>query len=271
MNITILMNRDLASCFALNRLIPGLADHRVTVFLSSRVGSKPLSPPLQHLRFVEQDILNSLIAPCLDPSVMVPSRSGQTLFSFEQLGERIYGGVSTLTAINDAAGHERYAESKPDLVLSLRYGVILHEMAIALPKHGVLNLHSGLLPYYRGVMATFWALLNKESEIGTTLHFIEDSSIDTGRIVATTRLPVQNGRSYLWHVLSLYDLGCARILEAVEVLDKGKTLECRAQHGSGEYFSFPDDSALKRFADQGGHLFKPDEVLTVMRQFIGTD
>jgi len=66
-------------------------------------------------------------------------------------------------------------------------------------------------------------------------------------------------------------VGCARILEAVEVLDKGKTLECRAQHDSGKYFSFPDDSALKRFADQGGHLFKPDEVLTVMRQFIGTD
>ncbi|NBQ73495.1 MAG: formyl transferase, partial [Gammaproteobacteria bacterium] len=37
MNITILTNRDLASCFALNRLIPGLTEHQVTVFLSSRV------------------------------------------------------------------------------------------------------------------------------------------------------------------------------------------------------------------------------------------
>ena len=54
MNITILTNRDLASCFALNRLIPGLAEHQVTVFLSSRVGSKPLAVPLQHLKFVNR-------------------------------------------------------------------------------------------------------------------------------------------------------------------------------------------------------------------------
>ena len=186
MNITILTNRDLASCFALNRLIPGLAEHQVTVFLSSRVGSKPLAVPLQHLKFVEQDLLNGLIAPLLDPDTSGPVREGQTLFSFEQLG-RGYGGVSTLNAINETAGLKRYAESEPDLVLSVRYGVILRDPAISLPKHGVLNLHSGLLPDYKGVMATFWALLNKESEIGTTLHFIEDSSIDTGSIVTTTR------------------------------------------------------------------------------------
>ena len=271
MNITILTNRDLASCFALNRLIPGLAEHQVTVFLSSRVGSKPLALPLQHLKFVEQDLLNGLIAPLLDSGALGRARVGQALFSFEQLAERVIGGVSTLNAINDAAGYERYAESKPDLVLSVRYGVILRDPAISLPKHGVLNLHSGLLPDYKGVMATFWALLNKESEIGTTLHFIEDSSIDTGSIVTTTRRPVQPDRSYFWHVLSLYELGCARILDAVEVLDRGLALERHAQPDSGNYFSFPDQSALTRFAEQGGRLFEPDEVLSVMRQFIGAD
>jgi len=176
--------------------------------------------------------------------------------------------VSTLNAINETAGLKRYAESEPDLVLSVRYGVILRDPAISLPKHGVLNLHSGLLPDYKGVMATFWALLNKEPEIGTTLHFIEDSSIDTGSIVTTTRLPVQPDRSYLWHVLSLYESGCARMLEAVEVLDRGLALERHAQPDSGNYFSFPDDAALTKFAKQGGRLFEPDEVLNVLRQFI---
>ncbi|MFZ8956646.1 MAG: formyl transferase [Pseudohongiellaceae bacterium] len=270
MNITILTNRDLASCFALNRLIPGLTEHQVTVFLSSRVGSKTLAVPLQHLKFVEQDLLNGLIAPLLDPDTSGPLREGQTLLSFEQLGARITGGVSTLNAINETAGLKRYAESEPDLVLSVRYGVILRDPAISLPKHGVLNLHSGLLPDYKGVMATFWALLNKEPEIGTTLHFIEDSSIDTGSIVTTTRLPVQPDRSYLWHVLSLYESGCARMLEAVEVLDRGLALERHAQPDSGNYFSFPDDAALKKFAKQGGRLFEPDEVLNVLRQFIAS-
>ena len=38
MNITLLSNRDLASCVALNHLLPALSAHRVTVFLSSQVG-----------------------------------------------------------------------------------------------------------------------------------------------------------------------------------------------------------------------------------------
>ena len=38
MNITLLCNRDLASCVALNHLLPALAAYRVTVFLSSQVG-----------------------------------------------------------------------------------------------------------------------------------------------------------------------------------------------------------------------------------------
>ena len=38
MNITLLSNRDLASCVALNHLLPALSAHRVTVFMSSQVG-----------------------------------------------------------------------------------------------------------------------------------------------------------------------------------------------------------------------------------------
>jgi hypothetical protein len=38
MNITLLGNRDLASCVALNHLLPALSAHRVIVFLSSQVG-----------------------------------------------------------------------------------------------------------------------------------------------------------------------------------------------------------------------------------------
>ena len=119
MNITILTNRDLASCFALNRLIPGLAEHQVTVFLSSRVGSKPLAVPLQHLKFVEQDLLNGLIAPLLDSGASGRAREGQALFSFEQLAEReqttdLEGFLrresvfNSETVINDAADDSKF-------------------------------------------------------------------------------------------------------------------------------------------------------------------
>ena len=49
---------------------------------------------------------------------------------------------------------------------------------------GMLNLHGGLSPEYRGADCTFWALYNGEPEkIGCTLHFI-NAGIDTGNLVA---------------------------------------------------------------------------------------
>ncbi len=49
---------------------------------------------------------------------------------------------------------------------------------------GIVNLHGGLSPEYRGADCTFWALYNREPEkVGCTLHWI-DAGIDTGRLIA---------------------------------------------------------------------------------------
>ncbi|MDW8322974.1 MAG: formyl transferase [Burkholderiales bacterium] len=49
---------------------------------------------------------------------------------------------------------------------------------------GIVNLHGGLSPDYRGADCTFWALYNREPDkVGCTLHWI-DAGIDTGRLIA---------------------------------------------------------------------------------------
>lgn len=49
---------------------------------------------------------------------------------------------------------------------------------------GMVNLHGGLSPDYRGADCTFWALYNGEPEkVGCTIHYI-DAGIDTGRLIA---------------------------------------------------------------------------------------
>jgi hypothetical protein len=74
-------------------------------------------------------------------------------------------------------------ELKPDLIAvfgtSLIRGELLHKGRL-----GIVNLHGGLSPEYRGADCTFWALYNAEPEkIGCTLHYI-DAGIDTGLLVA---------------------------------------------------------------------------------------
>jgi len=58
---------------------------------------------------------------------------------------------------------------------------------------GIINLHGGLSPHYRGADCTFWALYNEEYEqIGCTLHFI-DPGIDTGALIAHICPEVREG------------------------------------------------------------------------------
>ena len=48
-------------------------------------------------------------------------------------------------------------------------------------KNGVLNIHPGLLPYYRGCSAVEWAIYNND-KVGNTIHFM-DQEYDSGPII----------------------------------------------------------------------------------------
>ncbi len=264
MNITLLANRDLASCIALNYLCQELSQHKLSVFLSSRVGSKILAQPLQQLKLVEQQWPNDILFPLLH-RVGVDSAE---LLGFGQLSDVLEGRLADLNTINNSDGHAVFKSTEPDIVLSIRYGVILKEAALSVPRKGVLNLHSGLLPDYKGVMATFWALLNGEQRIGTTLHFIDDSSIDTGRIVGSTEFAVQNDRSYLWHVMQLYREGCQLMTETVNALSEEGKVTAQAQAPGGNYYSFPEAADLDAFTRQGWRLLDNADVIELYHRFL---
>lgn len=163
--------------------------------------------------------------------------------------------AAELTAPNSPGGLDVLRENNPDLIVSVRYRRILGNDAIAVPRHGVLNLHSGILPDYQGVMASFWAMLNGEPELGTTLHWIVDSGIDTGPIIKISRTRTRPAESYLANVLRLYVDGCVMLANAVTELARGKTVPGELQvAGDGRYFWTPDEAALKRFSAKNLYL-----------------
>ena len=48
---------------------------------------------------------------------------------------------------------------------------------------GIINIHPGVLPYYRGCTCPEWTLFNKDA-LGITAHYI-DEDYDSGKIIAT--------------------------------------------------------------------------------------
>jgi methionyl-tRNA formyltransferase len=267
LNITLLSNSDLASSIALNHLLPALVrEHRVRVFLSEQVGSgHPGSghPDLAMLKFLEQTLFTRLLFPALGPGRRGAQRAG-----FAAQAAALSVPFAPLSRINSAQGLAQLAAGEPDLVLSIRYGGILRAPAIAIARLGVLNLHSGLLPDYRGVMATFRAMLDGAATIGTTLHYIRDAGIDTGDIVTRTTRALDYRASYLANVLSLYPAGCAAMLAAVAALARGEQLPTRPQPAGGHYYSFPDGADFQRFYQRGYRLYDVDEITAVARTYL---
>jgi methionyl-tRNA formyltransferase len=80
-------------------------------------------------------------------------------------------------------------ELKPDLMVVVAYGQILPPAILDLPPHGCLNVHTSLLPKYRGAAPIQWAIANGEPETGVTIMKM-DAGLDTGPILAVRRTPI---------------------------------------------------------------------------------
>ncbi|WP_448212441.1 formyl transferase [Colwellia sp. MEBiC06753] len=262
MNILILGNKDLATNYALNMLLPQLREqHQVHLWLSAQVGKQSERPrQLQLLKFFEQDLFNSILSPAL------AGRSTASFQTFENFTTWLSSEIKQVSQINSAESISAVHELAPDLIISIRFGGILKDEIIQIPKQGVVNLHSGILPKYRGVMATFWAMKNGDSQIGTTLHTIDDGSIDTGEIIKISKHAVVPAKCYLTHVLSLYRQGVVDIIVAVDCLAKGQKLTTLPQESSDSYFTFPTLQDCHDFAAKGFEMVNEQDYLAFMRE-----
>ena len=82
----------------------------------------------------------------------------------------------------------------PELIISLNWRRLIPKNIYQLPIKGTINIHAGKLPEYRGFAPINWALINGETEIGITAHYLEDTP-DTGDIVHQEIIPVENNNN----------------------------------------------------------------------------
>ena len=99
-----------------------------------------------------------------------------------------------------------------DILVSVLGNSILTDSFLSDFKYGGINLHSGDLPYYRGLTPTFWACLNEEDSIGISL-FKMDSGIDTGQILVKRYLSTSLYSSWFDLSIAAKRVGLQMIVE----------------------------------------------------------
>ncbi|MBM6869571.1 methionyl-tRNA formyltransferase [Pseudoflavonifractor phocaeensis] len=87
------------------------------------------------------------------------------------------------TKLRDGTALALIQSLAPELIVVAAYGRILPDDILAAPPRGCVNVHSSLLPKYRGSAPINWAILNGDKETGVTImHMAHD--LDAGDIIA---------------------------------------------------------------------------------------
>ena len=136
--------------------------------------------------------------------------------SFDDMRSDVKGlKIVNTEDINLPENIELVENISPDLIVVVGTRKLKKEV-FAPAKYGAINMHAGLLPFYRGADSEFWALYNNERDmLGVTVHFI-DEGLDAGDIILDRKRVVAPRETYSSLRKKNIRLGAKMICEAIE-------------------------------------------------------
>ena len=123
----------------------------------------------------------------------------------------------------------------PELIVVAAYGKILPEDILNYPKYGSINVHSSLLPKYRGAAPINWAILDGEAETGVSIMYMA-KELDAGDVILQKTTAIGEDEDALALTTRLAELGAEALSEAVEALKNG-TAGRTPQDGSRQTYA----------------------------------
>lgn len=123
----------------------------------------------------------------------------------------------------------------PELIVVAAYGKILPEDILNYPKYGSINVHSSLLPKYRGAAPINWAILDGEAETGVSIMYMA-KELDAGDVILQKATAIGEDEDALALTTRLAELGAEALAEAVEGLKNG-TASRTPQDGSKQTYA----------------------------------
>jgi methionyl-tRNA formyltransferase len=240
MKLLFCINKDIHSYQFLKTLSEKTAIDNSSVFFTTGVGrKKDKNAALDYLNFLEAKL----------PAML--ENSQQDYCYFKQLEARYALKMRDVSSLSRSALTTAIANENPGLVLSVRFGKIFKQEMINIPEYGIINVHSGLLPEFRGILATFWAKKFQAPSYGYTIHCIEDEGIDTGAILHRQEFRNAPEESLLESIHQLYPHAAQTLAEILHQLECGNPLQATTQCGKANYYSKPSQEetieALEKF------------------------
>lgn len=111
-------------------------------------------------------------------------------------------------------------ELAPELIVVAAYGRVLPDEILTLPPKGCINVHSSLLPKYRGAAPINWAVLNGDAVSGVTIMDMAHD-LDAGDIIAQVTTPVSREETAQHLYDRLARMGGGLLVQTVAAIEGG--------------------------------------------------
>lgn len=125
-------------------------------------------------------------------------------------------------------------KQKPDLIIVASYGKILPKEILEIPPLGCINIHASLLPKYRGPSPIQNAILNGETETGTTIILINEG-IDAGEIISQQKIPMEPDITYPELLKKMAKFSSFVLLETIPLWIDGKIIPQKQDENKAIY------------------------------------
>ena len=142
----------------------------------------------------------------------------------------------------------------PDLLVSIAGNQIFKQPLLDLAPKGCINLHTALLPKYRGLLPSFWVLKNNEKETGVSVFFV-NSGIDSGPILVQIKIPITINMSQEELIRKSKILGMEAVIESISLIYNGGYSLLPNPDNKKTYYSFPTREDVKEFYKKGKRFF----------------
>ena len=136
--------------------------------------------------------------------------------------------------VRDGEALEILKGLEPELIAVAAYGKILPLEILELPRLGCINVHSSLLPKYRGAAPINWAVLNGETETGVSIMYMA-KELDAGDVILQKSTSIGETEDAQALTQRLAELGAEALSETVKALATGTAARIPQEHEKHTY------------------------------------
>jgi len=121
-----------------------------------------------------------------------------------------------------------------DVIVVVAFGQILSKEILDMAKYGCINVHSSLLPKYRGAAPIQWTIINGEDETGVTTMYM-DEGLDTGDILLQSSIKIEDDDTGESLHDKLADLGAKLLITTLEKIKQGDIKRIKQDESKASY------------------------------------